>query len=101
MGGYRTNAQSPGEKDCKKIHKGNTFKLDNRELFRVLLNTFTSTTLDNVVRSFQKHNNGMVAWKAIIVNVEGENYAIELKHQGDQVIENAFFDPNKNFTFKK
>ena len=27
-----------------KVHKGNTFELDNRELFRILLNTFTSTT---------------------------------------------------------
>ena len=62
-----------------KVHKGNTFELDNKELFRILLNTFTSTTLDNVVRSFQKHNNGMGAWKAIIANLEGSNYASELK----------------------
>ena len=62
-----------------KFHKGNNFELDNRELFRILLNTFTSTTLDNVVRSFQKHNNGMGAWKAIIANVEGANYTSELK----------------------
>ena len=59
------------------------------------------TTLDNVVRSFKKHNDVMGAWKAIIANVEGANYASELKRQGDQVIENAFFDPNNNFTFKK
>ena len=43
----------------------------------------------------------MGAWEAIIANVEGENYASELKCQGNQVIENAFFDPNKNFTFEK
>ena len=54
-----------------------------------------------VVRSFQKHNNGMGAWKAIIANVEGAKYASELRRQGNQVIENAFFDPNKNFTFEK
>ena len=84
-----------------KVHKGNTFELDNIELFRILLNTFTSTTLDNVVRSFQKHNNGMGAWKATISNVEGANYASKLKRQGNQLIENAFFDPNKNFTFEK
>ena len=83
-----------------KVHKGNTFELENRELFRILLNTFTSTTLDNVVRSFQKHNNGMVAWKAIIVNVEGANHASELKRKGDQIIDNTLFDPNKNFTFE-
>ena len=34
-------------------------------------------------------------------NVEGANYASELKRQGNQVIENAFFDTNKNFTFEK
>ena len=33
-----------------KVHKGNNFELDNRELFRILLNMFTSTMLDNVVR---------------------------------------------------
>ena len=69
---------------AKKVHKGNTFKLDNRELFRILFNTFTSTTLDNVVRSFQKHNNGMGECKAIIANVEGANYSSELKRQGDR-----------------
>ena len=42
----------------------------------------------------------MGAWKEIVANVEGANYASELKHQGDQIIENAFFDPNKNFTFE-
>ena len=43
----------------------------------------------------------MGAWKEIIANVEGANYASELKRQGNQIIENAFFDPNKNFTFEK
>ena len=65
------------------------------------MSTFTSTTLDNVVRSFQKQNNGMRAWKAIIAKLEGANYSSELKRQGDQVIENEFFDPNNNLTFKK
>ena len=82
-----------------KVHKGNTFEPDNRELFRVLLNTFTSTTLDNVVRSFHKHNSGIGAWREIIAYVEGANYASELKRQGDQIIENALFDQNNNFTF--
>ena len=40
----------------------------------------------------------MGAWKAIIVNVEGATYASELKLQGNHITENAFFDPNKNFT---
>ena len=61
-----------------KVHKSHTFEPDNRELFRILLNTFTSTTLDNVVRSFQKHNNGMEAWKAIIANLEGAKVCILL-----------------------
>ena len=52
-----------------KVHKGNTFEFDNRENFMILLNTFTSTTLDNVVRSIQKQNYGMGAWKAIIAKV--------------------------------
>ena len=43
----------------------------------------------------------MGAWKAIIANVEGANYASEIKRQGYQIIENAFFDPNTNFIFEK
>ena len=53
------------------------------------------------MRSFQRHSDGRGAWSAIIANVEGANYSSELKCQGDQIIENAFFDPNKNFTFEK
>ena len=84
-----------------KAHEGNTYELDNRELFRILISTFIATTLDNVVRSFQKTNNGMSAWTAIIDNVEGGNYVSKLKHQGYATIEGAFFDPNKNFAFEK
>ena len=84
-----------------KVHEGHTFELDNRELFRILMNTFTSTTLDNVVKAHQKHNDGTAAWKAILANVEGANYASELKRQGDQIIDQTFFDPTKNFSFEK
>ena len=31
----------------------------------------------------------MGAWKAIIMNVDGANYASELKRQGNQIIENT------------
>ena len=84
-----------------KLLEGNTYDLDNREFFRILLNTFSSTTLDNVVKGFQKEENGMEAWKAILANVEGGNYNSELKRQGDAVIEGAFFDPAKNFTIEQ
>lgn len=84
-----------------KAHEENTNELDNRELFRLLMSTFTATTLDNVVRSFQRTNNGMSAWTTIIENVEEGNYVSELKRQGDAAIEEAFFDPNKNFTLEK
>ena len=68
-----------------KVHEGHTYELDNRELFRILMNTFTSSTLDNIVRAHQKHNDGLAAWTAILANVEGANYASELKRQGDQI----------------
>ena len=84
-----------------KAHEGNTYELDNRELFRILMSTFTATTLDNVVKSFQATNDGMSAWTAITANVEGSNYFNELKRQGDAAIEGVFFDPNKNFAFEK
>lgn len=84
-----------------KVHKGHTYKLDNRELYHILMDTFTSTTLDNIVRTHQKHKNGLAAWKAILANVEGAKYASGLKRQGYQIIDGAFFDPTKNFTFEK
>ena len=80
-----------------KMHQGNTCELDNREFFCILLNLFTSTTLDNVVKAHQPRNDGMAAWKVILANVEGANYVAELKRQGDRAIEGAFSDPTKNF----
>ena len=65
------------------------------------MGTFTATTLDNVVRSFQAQTDGMSAWNAIIANVEGSSYISELKRQGDASIEGTFFDPTKNFAFEK
>ena len=96
---FITNLQE--RRIATKVHEGHTYELDNRELYRILMNTFTSTTLDNVVKSYQRHSNGIAAWEAILANVEGANYASELKRQGDQIIDQAFFDPTKNFTFEK
>ena len=64
-----------------KVHKGHTYELDNKELFQILMNTFTFSTLDTIVRSaYQKHNDGLAAWTAILANVvKGANYANELK----------------------
>ena len=84
-----------------KMHTGTTFDLDNREFFRILLQLFTSSTLDNLVRSFQARNEGIAAWTAILANVQGASYENELKRQGDSIIEGAFFDPNKNFSIEK
>ena len=83
-----------------KMHEGNTYELDNREFFRILLSIFTSTTLDNVVNDYADLNNGMGAWVAILANVEGSNYVDELKSMGKEVITGAFFDPTKNFTIE-
>ena len=45
-----------------KTHVGITFEKDNAEFFRILMMVFTSTTLDNVVKSFQATTNGIGAW---------------------------------------
>lgn len=84
-----------------KLHSGSSFDLDNGELYRILSNVFSSTTLEDVIRAQQKSQNGVTAWKKITDNVEGANYHSELKRQGDAVIENAFFDPTKNFSFER
>ena len=62
---------------------------------------FTSTTLDNVVKSYQARSNGVEAWRVILSKVQGGTYNTELKRQGDTVIDSVFFDPSKNFTFEK
>ena len=67
-------------KIATKVHGGHTYELVNRELFRILMNTFTSSTLDNVVLSYQKHNDRLAAWTAILANFKGANYANELKN---------------------
>ena len=62
-----------------KVHNINTFDLDNRELCSILLNKFTSTALVNVVRSFQRRDNGVGGLNTILANVEGGNYTSKLK----------------------
>ena len=84
-----------------KTHEGGTFVKDNTEFLRILMAVFTSTTLNNAVKSFQATTNGLGAWNAILVNVQGGSYITELKRQGDAAIDGAFFDPSKNFTFEK
>ena len=59
------------------------------------MTTFVSTTLDNVVRTIQRQENGSSAWKAILDNVEGTKYDTKIKRQGDNEVEGAFFDPTK------
>ena len=62
-----------------KIHYGNSFKIDNKYLFRILLYKFYSTAPEDVILIQQRNQNGTVAWKIINPNVKGASYNIELK----------------------
>jgi len=84
-----------------KAHSGNSFDIDNREFYRIISNVFTASTLEDVIRAQQKTQNGIKAWMSIKANVEGASYNSELKRQGDAMIESAFFDPTRNFSFEK
>ena len=84
-----------------KIHEGTSFDRDNREFHRILTNIFTGSTLEDVVRSSQGASNGIKAWEKITDNVQGANYASDLKRKADQIISGAFFDPDKMFSFEQ
>ena len=51
--------------------EGNSFNRDNREFYRILLHTFSGTTLEDIVKSEQGTNNGLLSWNKIKANVEG------------------------------
>ena len=51
--------------------------------------------IKNITRS-----DGVRAWKAILGNVEGSNYRTELRRQAENLVTNAFYDPDRNFGFE-
>lgn len=84
-----------------KAHSGAEFNKDNTELHRLLSQTFTSTTLQDVVRQYGATSNGVAAWKAILDNVQGSNYNNELRRRAESLVAHCFYDPNRNFSFEE
>lgn len=81
--------------------KGPTFDLDNKELFHILANVLTGTTLEDDGNKFKTSKHGKKAWDSLTAIVEGSSYTTELKRQGDEMIKDLFYDPTKNFSFKR
>ena len=84
-----------------KMLAGPTFDLDNKEVFRILTNVLSGTTLEDDVNKFKRTTHGREAWNSLTAIVEGASYPTELKRQGDAIIKDLFYDPNKNFSFEK
>ena len=80
---------------------GPTFDLDNKEVFRILTNVLSGTTLEDDVNKFKRTTHGRQARDSLTAIVEGASYPTELKRQGDAIIKELFYDPNKNFSFEK
>ena len=85
-----------------KILQGPTFDLDNKEFFRILANVLTSTTtLEDDVHKFKGTKHGRNFWNFLTAIVEGASFPTELKRQGDTIIKDLVYDPNKNFLFER
>ena len=52
-----------------KNNYGNSFEIDSKELFRILSNKFSATTIDYAIISHQRTQNGTMEWKRINANV--------------------------------
>ena len=76
-----------------KMLAGPTFDLDNKEVFRILANVLTGTTLEDDINKYKTSKNGKKAWDSIIGIVQGASYTNELKRQGDRLIKDLFYDP--------
>ena len=84
-----------------KMLAGPTYDLDNKEVFRILANVLTGTTLEDNVNKYKTSKDGKKAWDSTIGIVQGASYTNELKRQGDRLIKDLFYDPTKNFAFER
>ena len=84
-----------------KMHSGNSFDIDNKDIFCILSNTFSSTTVDYVTLCHQMTHNGSMLWKIIKANVLCSSYNRKYKIQGSTIIDHEFFDPTNNFSLVK
>lgn len=82
-----------------KAHSGSDFSHDNTELYCILNSHFTGSALQDVVSNVRR-SNGINARKAIIGNLEGAHYNNELRRKADAIVSQAFYDPNKQFSFE-
>lgn len=78
---------------------GADFNLHNAELYRLLGIEFNQTSLEDVIKSIG-HSHGVNAWYAILANTEGNNYRTELRRRAENIVANAYCDPNRNFSFE-
>ena len=57
-----------------KSNSGNSFDIYNKDLFRILSNTFSATLFEDVIFSYQRTQNDTMAWKIIESNVKDSRY---------------------------
>lgn len=66
-----------------------------------MLLVFGSTTVEDLVKSEQRNSDGLAAWNKITANLEGGSYFDELKRSADDIVNKAFFNPNRLFSFEQ
>lgn len=78
-------------------HAGPGFAEDNKSLYHLLVQYFSKTSCNDVVRAYERSKNGVAAWEAIRNHNEGGGFKQQLIQEANEKISRAKFTGNARF----
>ena len=78
-------------------HSGPGFVEDNKAVYHLLVQYFSKTSCNDVVRTYEKSKNGKAAWNAIKKHNEGGGFKQQLIQEANEMIARARFTGNARY----
>ena len=81
-------------------HSGPGFDEDNKAFYQLLVQYFSKTSCNDVVRHYERSKNGTAAWNAVKNHNEGGGFKQQLIQEANEQITKAKFTGNAKFGFE-
>ena len=81
-------------------HSGPGYHEDNRTFYNVLVQFFSGSSCEDIIRRYQTSGNGKSAWRDVKNHLEGQDYKLQLVREANSMLEKANFSGNARYGFE-
>lgn len=81
-------------------HSGPGYDEDNRSLYNVLVQFFSGSSCEDIIRRYETSGNGKLAWRDARNHLEGQDFKLQLVREANSMLEKANFSGNARYGFE-